>query len=95
MATLSTENVRSGGASLGWHPSGLHHGCNAATVDSIPENCEMQKSIEELFFVFSWHRLVYKEGRNQESYISYSMCSETKAEADVRQKGWRKVRKLI
>lgn len=89
------EYVKSRGASVGWYPSGLRHGCNAATVDSSPENREVQKSIKELLFVFSWHRLVYKEGHNRESCISCSTCSETKAEADVGQKGWRKVRKLI
>lgn len=48
MATPSMENAKSKATSL-------HHGFNTRTVNSSPGNCEMLKSIEELFFIFSWH----------------------------------------
>lgn len=48
MATPSMENAKSRATSL-------HHEFNTDTVNSSPGNCEMQKSIEELFFMFSWH----------------------------------------
>lgn len=67
--TPSTENVKSRGTSLGWHPSGFHHACDAATVDGRAENCEMQKGIELFFFMFSWHLLLCKEGHNRERWV--------------------------
>lgn len=73
MAISSMEGVELRGKILGWHPSGLlmaYYGCSAATADTSLENCVMQKSIEDLFFVFPWHCLMYKEGHNQESLIS-------------------------